>query len=232
MNKFNGFPRECFEFYRRLTENNTKIWFAENRGDYERYVLEPARDFVVAMGNLLHEIYPDIKAIPKIDKSIFRIFRDVRFSKDKTPYKTHLGIWFWEGEGPRMSCSGFYFHIEDNNFLLGSGIYMFPKDIMSAYRDAVVDERYGPELAAAIEKVKNNGPYGISGSHYKKIPRGYDKDHQYADLLLKNGLTAYIEEPIPDVLYTPDILDYCLQKYKDMAPVHEWLRALVERMKT
>ena len=91
-NRFNGFNRKTFKFFKDLEENNTREWFEEHRSIFEKNVMEPAQEFVMEMGERLKSISPKIVAIPKTDKSIFRIYRDVRFSKDKTPYKTHLGI--------------------------------------------------------------------------------------------------------------------------------------------
>jgi len=113
MAKFNGFPRQYFTFFNQLKKNNTREWFEEHRGDYDEFVLDPAREFVIAMGEKLRKIAPAVNAIPKINQSLFKINRDVRFSKDKSPYKTNMGIWFWEGRGKRMESSGFYFHFAD-----------------------------------------------------------------------------------------------------------------------
>ena len=103
---FGGFFPETLEFFRRLTADNTKEWFDEHKKEYEKYVLDPSRIFVLALGQRLREIAPDIHADPRVNKSLFRIYRDTRFSHDKTPYKNHLGLWFWEGDGPRMECPG------------------------------------------------------------------------------------------------------------------------------
>ncbi len=104
---FRGFPRECVTFYAELARNNNKEWFSEHKSEFERYVMETARDFVYHMGNLLKEISPEIVADPRLDRSIFRHYRDTRFSKDKSPYKTHLGILFWEGNRAKMDCPGY-----------------------------------------------------------------------------------------------------------------------------
>ena len=109
MSSFPGFSKESVQFYKSLSKNNDKRWFEEHKADYEQFVLAPAREFVVVLGEKLRKIAPQIHAEPKINQSIFRIYRDTRFSRDKSPYKTNLGIWLWEGVGKRMECSGFYF---------------------------------------------------------------------------------------------------------------------------
>jgi uncharacterized protein (TIGR02453 family) len=234
---FNGFDKETIRFYKDLSLNNKKEWFDGNRADYDCFVLRPARDLVVDLGERLKEIAPNIIADPRVNKSLFRINRDVRFSKDKTPYKTHLAILFWEGKRKRMECSGFYFHVETEKLLVGAGIYMFPKEHLTEYRNSVVHPVHGPKLVEAIDaveagvNVKGDGKCGIySGNRYKKVPRGFDPDHERADLLLNKGLTAFAESKIIDEFYSAELVDYLFEYYKKMAPLHHWLKEMVERI--
>ncbi len=231
MNKeiFSGFPKELISFYQNLFVDNNKVWFHNHKKDYENYVKKPAMNFVEAMEDYLIELSPEINAIPKVNKSLFKINRDIRFSKDKTPYKTHLGIWFWDGQQKRMDSSGFYFHIDPikNEFILGVGLYQFTKEQLRLYRDWVVNERHGKELEVAVKKVRDLG-YQIVGSHYKKVPRGYDKEHPKADYLLFNGLHAMYSGEIPEEFFTVKILDYCFEKYKEMSSIHYWVKKLID----
>jgi len=228
--KFNGFPRECLAFYRDLAKNNSKRWFEQHRSEFEEYVLAPAREFVLAMGEALSRRSPGIHADPRTDKSIFRIYRDVRFSRDKRPFKTNLAIWFWEGRGPRMECSGYYFHLEPKTLMLGAAIYMFPKHMIREYRDSVVHRTYGPGLDKAVKTVLKKGPYGLGGAFFKRVPRGYPADHANAGYLLYNGLWAGIEMPVPKEIFSPDLVSFCCKHYSNMAPLHEWLLNLTGRI--
>ena len=226
---FSGFSKDTLNFYNQLKENNNKTWFEEHRSDYETYVMTPTREFVVAMGEHLEKLSPGILADPRVNKSIFRINRDTRFSKDKTPYKTNLAMWWWQGDGPRMECSGYYFHLEPSSLLLGVGIHTFPKGILQAYRDSVVDPVHGSELKQAIQEVTKQDKYSVGGKHYKRVPRGYDPDHENAELLLYNGITVGDETSIPQAFYSEDLLDYCFEVYQDLNPIHKWLYELTER---
>ena len=228
---FNGFPRECVKFYTELKKNNTKSWFDEHKGDFEQHVIAPACDYVSEMGRALKKISPGIVADPRVNKSIFRPYRDIRFSKDKTPYKTHLGIFFWEGELSKMDCSGYYFHLEPPILMLGVGNHCFSKQLLELYRESVVDPKYGKALVKALKDVQARGDYRIGEKQYKKVPRGYDKDHQNANLLLLGGLTTAFETHIPDELHSKDIVDYTLEKFKDMSPIHTWLLEMTRRLK-
>ncbi len=223
---FSGFSEETVQFFENLKKNNKKEWFQSHKETYETHVKEPAQEFVVAMGERLRRIAPGVQAIPKVNQSLFRINRDTRFSKDKSPYKTHLGIWFWEGAGKRMECSGFYFHLEGRRLLLGVGMHTFSPDTLRRYRDAVIDPKAGPRLTRAVNRVSKNG-YTIGTVHYKRVPRGYDPGHVRAELLRHNGLTAMIEAPLPEVYTTPGIIDYVLSHFENMAPIHQWLKGML-----
>jgi len=226
MTAFEGFPKELLRFFAQLKINNNKAWFDAHRPDYEAFVLEPAKQFVVALGERLQGIAPTVRAIPKVNQSLFRINRDIRFSADKRPYKTHLGLWFCEGTRKRMECSGFYFHVEDKKLMLGTGMHVFPRRYLPIYREAVVDKKSGPDLIKAIEQVSKKG-YPVGGKHYKRLPREYGSDHPRADLLLFNGLFASIEMPVADALGNPKIVDMAFNHYRGMLPLHAWLKAYV-----
>lgn len=227
---FTGFPKECVRFFEELKRHNRREWFEDHRSEFQDFVVAPAQAFVVEMGERIREFCPKIVADPRTNHSLFRINRDTRFSADKTPYKTHLALWFWEGEQKRMECSGFYFHVEPPNLLLASGIYIFPKAHLDAYRRSVVDPKLGKELESAIAAVEKGGRYTVWGEHYKKTPLGYDSHHPRAALLRYNGLTAGTEDRIPKELLTPDILDTSARAFKHMMPLHRWLVELTRRL--
>ena len=203
---------------------NTKKWFEENRKIYEKNVLEPAQEFVMEMGERLKSISPKIVAIPKTDKSIFRIYRDMRFSKDKTPYKTHLGIFFWEGPRKKLGNPGYYLQLDKSSILIAGGLYSLPNDIVKTYRDAISDSKKGKEIAKILKKITKNPSYQLGGMHYKRVPRGYDSENPNVDLLLHNGLYIYYEGPIPKEVYSRDFLDYSYGIFKDMLSLHNWLK--------
>lgn len=227
---FKGFPRECVQFYSELARNNSRTWFSEHKADFDKYVLEPAQDFVFEMGKLLQKISPKVIADPRLDKSIFRPYRDTRFSKDKSPYKTHLGIFFWEGNRPKMECPGYYFHLEPPTLFLAAGMHGFPKPILEAYRDSVVDPKHGKALAQAVKEVLKKPECTVGGQHFKKTPRGYDSAHENVELLLYNGLYAMTEAAVPPEFYSEDILNYCFKKFQDLSPIHKWLAGMVGRV--
>jgi uncharacterized protein (TIGR02453 family) len=226
---FAGFPRECVTFLSDLRDNNNKSWFEQHRAIYDNSVIAPSRDFVAALGTRLRTISPGVNADPRVNKSLFKIHRDTRFSPDKTPFKSHIGIMFWEGTRPRMECSCYYFHIEPDRIYLGVGIYMFPKPHLEAYRKSVVHERHGAELVQTLQAMETFG-YEIGASKSKRVPRGFDPEHENAGLLLYKGLHAGFSEQLPPVLYRPELVDFCFEHYGRLAPLHNWLVAMTERL--
>ncbi|MBN2244330.1 MAG: DUF2461 domain-containing protein [Candidatus Aminicenantes bacterium] len=220
---FNGFSSESLSFLEALRKNNNREWFKRNRKDYEVYILEPAKIFAGTLGERLKKYLPDLRAVPRVNGSIFRINRDTRFSQDKSPYKEHLGIFLWEGNRPKMECPGFYFQLAPSGVLLGGGIYVLSRQDLDKYRKAVVSPEFGPELKKAVDDIKRIPGYTLGGAHYKRIPAGYASEHPNAGLLLYSGLYAGIEEKIPEELFSEKILDYCVEKYKPMFSLHQWL---------
>lgn len=217
---FTGFPRGIKTFLTDLAANNNKPWFEAHRGDYEQSLLEPSRAFADAMAARLTELAPP--GLGDIQGSAFRIYRDVRFSKDKTPYKTHLGIAFNAAGSPKGESPGYYFHLEPPRMMLGAGMHAFPKEFLSAYREAVADECLGSSLRRVIDDAAAAG-HEVWGESYKRVPAGYDADHPRADLLRYGGLFVAVTEDIPEVLHSPALVDYCASRYAIMGPVLAWL---------
>lgn len=217
-----NFPKCAADFLSKLSRNNNREWFESHRDEYKTMLLEPAQEFVIGMGSKLQTIRPNIVAIPKIDKSIFRLHKDVRFSKDKLPYKTNLGIIFWEGDDKKLESSGFYFHIEPKYFFIGGGTYMFTDNMIKTYREALTDKTAGEQITKAIKKVTKLG-YKLGGKHFKRPPKGFEADFPHAELLLHNGLYCFYESKDINQLKPKTIIDFCFKHFKAMLPVHSWL---------
>ncbi len=217
-----SFPQSTIKFLTALSKNNNKEWFEKNRIRYEFELLQPAVQFVIDLGEKLSELSPNINAIPKVDKSIFRLYRDVRFSKNKAPFKTNLGLYFWEGQGKKMECSGLYFHIEPKLFFLGAGMYQFTAEQLKKYRDVVSNSAKGKELSDLIKKLLKNKKYQLGGKIYKKTPRGFDPDYIYNELLLHSGFYVYYESKDFSELTKKDPVIASYKIFKEIFTVHKW----------
>lgn len=226
---FKGYFPETIQFFADIKENNNKPWFEAHKKDYQKYVVEPTKAFILAMGQRLEGLSPAIQYDTRTNGSgsMMRIYRDVRFSKDKSPYKTWLGVIFWEGTGKKTDCPGFYFGLGADGAGVHAGLHGFPKPFLAAYREAVVDDILGEELKTILATMPS--AYTISDKHYKRVPRGYDKEHPRADLLLYKSLVASAPGFSPNVVTSPDLLDACFENYRQMAPLEQWLAKVNQR---
>jgi uncharacterized protein (DUF2461 family) len=191
-----------------LADNNNREWFNERKQVYLDHIVAPAVAFVQTAGEQLQFISPGIQFDTRTNGqgSLMRIYRDTRFSKDKTPYKTWVGLVFWEGAGKKTENPGFYFGFDT-----------------SGGRQAVADDDSGAELEAALAEVAATGPYEIGEQHYKRVPRGYDSDHPRADLLRFNSLYASSPNIEPAVLSSASLVDVVLEHCQNTLPLHRWL---------
>ncbi len=184
------FSSATFRFLKQLTENNTRDWFEANRDRYEDEVREPALAFIRQMERPIGRISPSFTAIAKkVGGSLMRVHRDVRFSKDKRPYKTNVGIQFRHVNGKDVHAPGWYVHLEPGGCFLGAGIWHPDADTLRTIRSAIDT---GPK---AWKRVSAGAPFRKiwepAGDSLKRPPRGYDDDHPaIADLKRKDHIAV------------------------------------------
>jgi uncharacterized protein (TIGR02453 family) len=219
---FKGFPKETATFLKGIGENNNKEWFTDNRALYEAGYVDPARAFVEAMGPELRKTSGGVQFDPKIGGSIGRVNRDIRFSRDNRLYKDHLDLWFWHGEKKGWMHPGFFLRLMAKDVWLGAGMHHLDGDLLTRYRNAVVDERSGKALVAAIAKVEKAGDYVVGSMPRKTVPRGYDKDSPRAKYLLWEGLPAMAQMTMKDAL-APDFAERAVAHFRNTWPVGQWL---------
>ena len=225
MSGFEGFAPEALRFLGDLREHNDRAWFQAHREEYDSLLLEPARDLVEALGAELNRFAAGVNADPRVGRSIMRLNRDTRFSRDKRPYKDHLDLWFWQGEGPSRECPGYWFRLTPERLILGAGMHRFERPVLERYREAVADSSRGAALRRAADKVAESG-YEVGGRRYKRLPAGYEVPPERSELLLHDGLYAGLETSVPDEAHTREFPDFCARRYRDLAPLVEWLAAL------
>lgn len=173
---FNHFDDHYFRFLKQLKKNNNRPWFQENKARYESDVLGPSLEFIRAMRPHLKKISPHFDAIDKrVGGSMMRIYRDTRFAKDKTPYKTNVGIQFRHELGKDVHAPGFYVHLEPIECFLGVGIWHPESDPLRKIRQAIADDPRGWKRTRDNKAFQKH--YELAGDSLKKPPRDFDKDH-------------------------------------------------------
>ena len=219
---FAGFPTDTLSFLDGIAAHNDKAWFDAHRDLYEAGYVAPARALVEALGPELRKVSPTVQFAPRVNGSLQRINRDVRFSKDKRPYKEHLNLWFWHGERKGWDTPGFWFSLGREGLHLGVGMHSLGKDQLDSFRQSVIHPRSGKALLAAIAKVKRAGDYEIGGKTRKLMPRGFTTDADRAEYLLYEGLYTSVHLPAAAAAQ-PDFLDVVVKHYAACWPVGQWL---------
>jgi uncharacterized protein (TIGR02453 family) len=226
--RFTGVPAETFDFLRGLGANNSKDWFEGRRDDYDRYYIDVAKDLVVACGERLAVVTPNIQAQPKVLGSIFRINRDTRFSPDKRPYKDHLDLWFWEG-GRKAAVSGFFLRVTADAVMAGVGAHGFDKEQLPRFREAVAGSP-GIVLAGIAGDLEGAG-LTLGGEHYVRTPRGYSDDGPAARFLRYNRLHAFREFGVGKRTHSAKVLDDLMTVWTPAAALHRWLTENIQQSK-
>ena len=222
MNTFTGFDPAAFQFLRDLSHHNDRGWFHEHQAVYKEHLLEPARAFVVAMGERLGAVAPGIHADPRVNGSILRIARDTRFSSDPTPYRTHMALWFWEGDGPSRECAGYFMRLDADAVVLGVGVHHFTDRVLGEYRRAVDSDERGEELERALRRAAKAGAE-LGRAQWKRVPAPHPPDHPRAGLLRHGGLVAAITAPLPAEAHGPDFPAWCARRWKPLVPLQAWV---------
>ena len=188
--EFMGFPAEGLRFLEDLKQNNNREWFQAHKGLYTEYVLGPTQDFVLALGEHLKSVSEGITYDSQASGrgSILRIYRDLRFSKDKRPYNTNMRLFFWEGSRKKMENPGFYFHLDSTGAVFYSGFYHFTSAFTKIYREAIHDNQFGKEIVSILDDFAELDGYEFGGDQFKRVPTGNEKDHPRAELLRHKGL--------------------------------------------
>ncbi len=183
------FTKETFAFLRDLAENNDREWFQANRSRYEEVMLAPSVRFIMDFGRRLQRISPHFRADPRpVGGSLFRIYRDTRFSNDKSPYKTHIGIQFRHEKGKDVHAPGFYLHIEPGNCFGGLGLWHPDGKALRAIRQAIV--AHPERWSRAIGDARFTKRLELAGDALTRPPRGFDPEHPLIEDLKRKDFIA------------------------------------------
>lgn len=212
---------ELFRFFRELKENNNREWFEANKKRYVKQVQEPLLQFITDFGLRLPEISRHYLADSrKVGGSLFRIYRDVRFSKDKSPYKTVAGVQFRHESGKDVHAPGFYLHLEPGGVFVGVGIWHPDTRTLNKIRDAIVENPTRWEQATTNETFRQL--YTLEGESLKRAPKGYDPDHPFVDDLKRKDFIA--ATPFSEAeACAPDFIDRFAGACRVAVPFMEFL---------
>ena len=218
--KFPGFSPKALNFFRELEKNNDRNWFAAHKELFESEVRRPMIELTALICDDFRKIAADY--VPeKPEKAIFRIYRDTRFSKDKTPYKTHIGSFLQHRRIEKYAGAAFYFEVSHRNVGVGGGMYMPGAEQLQAVREAMTTKwKELAKICADRALVKALGP--VQGDKMARVPKGFDPQSPAADWLRYKHLYYYLELPAKLAL-TPDLYKQLLSRLKLLVPFNDFL---------
>ena len=229
MSAFSRFTPAALTFLRGLARNNAKPWFEERRPVYEREILGPLKLFAEELDVRFARLAPEFVAPPK--RALFRIHRDVRFSNDKSPYKTHAALWVFHRDAGRgvgrdaHGGAGFYFHLQPEASVVAAGFWMPPRPLLSVLRERIAEEQRAFERivkAPAFTRRFGGLTDDEAGVRLKRVPRGFAPEHPAAHWLRFNSFTA--SRPLTDAqVLSPRLVDTVMKDYAVLLPLVRWL---------
>jgi uncharacterized protein (TIGR02453 family) len=212
---FQGFSKDTLKFFKELARNNKSAWFNANRSRFEAAIKKPAHALMEDLLLGMKKVLPEVR-----QGKVMRINRDIRFSRDKSPYKTHVAMLLWDDKMQGRGACYLYFHLGGDKLIVGSGVHNFEDGHRAVFRQALVDPKKGAEFSRIVAKL---GAYQLGEKAYKKIPKGFDPAHKNAEYLLYNGMYVSAELPVPKEAFGPGLTALCLKHYKQFAPFHRWM---------
>ena len=207
MSEFTGFPEAALDFYEDLEVDNTKAFWEAHRSTFDESVAAPMKALV---GALEPEFGP---------AKVFRPYRDVRFSKDKTPYKTHQGAFI-----PKGPSTGYYLQLGAAGVMVGVGFYEASSQRLAAMRAAIDDDAHGADLESIIGALTSSG-WKLGGDRLKTAPRGYDVDHPRIELLRHKSMTLGKDLGFGRVIQSPGLVDVVASSWREATPYVDWVLA-------
>jgi uncharacterized protein (TIGR02453 family) len=219
--RFPGFPPEALQFFRDLRNNNNRDWFQPRKAHFEDQVKRPMRELVEALNGALSGFAPEYVTDP--DKAVYRIYRDTRFSPDKTPYKDHIAASFHRRGPVAQGESGFYVAVSDKEAAIGGGVYTPGPETLLAVRQHIAgnhEELRKILRAAAVRKLLGE----MQGEKLTRVPKGFPADHPAADLLRFKSFILYVTLP-PEVAATREFYSEIVKRFRAITPFLNYLAA-------
>jgi uncharacterized protein (TIGR02453 family) len=216
------FDPSFLKFFKSLARNNNREWFNEHKGEYKQVVVEPLAVFIREIAPRLNKVSKHFNADPRPNGgSMFRIYRDVRFSKDKSPYKLHAACHFRHKVGKDAHAPGFYVHFSPDEVIFGGGIWMPPNSVLNKIRDTIVDnpqEWHRIKTNKSINKLCG----GVRGDGLKRPPKGYDPEHQHLEDLKRKSLFAMRHEK-PALMSDENFINEVETTFKAAKPLMKYI---------
>jgi uncharacterized protein (TIGR02453 family) len=220
------FDDKSFKFLRALARNNSREWFDAHRANYEANARQPALRLIADLQPDLAAVSAQFRADPKpVGGSLFRIHRDTRFSNDKTPYKTHLGAWFFHARRRELEAPGFYLHVQPGRSFIGAGLWHPQPDTQRRVRQFIHDNPSGWKTATRVPTFRKR--FSMDGESLVRPPRGFPPDHELIEDLKRKNFVA--TAPLDDALVLgPRLRATVATRFTQLGPLVDYLCAALD----
>jgi|GEM_PF-1175613 len=220
---FTGIPKEGIEFLEELPKRD-KDWFNDWRDLYEESLLLPTKALVVAVGERLQKsVSESLTAKPAINGSISPIFRDLRFSSDKTVFKDNLMLNFWDGS-PKKTAPTLRIRITPHQIGFSVGAVFAEQPLLDHWRNAIADPSSGKIIEQAIDDLKHQFPINIPEPELKKTPSSFENDHPRKELLRRKSIQLRWPESTPPSIHESSFADWCSERLEQTKAIHLWFK--------
>ncbi len=216
----NNFSPKTLDFLNGLQFNNNKAWFEAHKQDYENYLLDPLRELVVNLGGFMLDIDPDFEVRPAVNKTISRIYRDTRFSKDKSPYKTTMWITFKKPVKDWQNKPSYFFELSASSYRYGMGFYCAGKEAMDNLREKMAARP--ADFQRAISFYANQQDFVVEGEKYKRLLSN-DLPAAMQDWYQRKNLYLVCNSEIDDALFSKELVNNIKSGFTLIAPFYNYL---------
>ena len=228
--KFKGFSRKTLKFLRDLMTNNNKTWVENHRYDYEEFVLGPLRDLVTDLGDFMLDIDPRFEITPAVNKTISRIYRDTRFSKDKSPFRSTVWITFKnQNKDWTTRVCGYFFELSVNSYRYGMGFYDAAPAIMSRFREMI--DNNPKEFLKAISFFDKQKTFVLEGEKYKRII-DKTKPEKIQHWYQRKNMYLVCNRKIDNTLFSSKLVDDLVFGFNTIAPFYHYLQKIIDKCQT
>jgi uncharacterized protein (TIGR02453 family) len=221
---FEGFPRDGLSFLAQLAERNERDWFEAHRAVWDEQIVPAMLSWCGELCEALRDVMPRLVFVPRVGGSLYRLNRDIRFSRDKSPYKTHVAALLWEGSD-KHDAPGVYLHVSSSEVILGGGMWIFEQEgRLDRYRKRLQEDSSAQRLESAIAHARKAGLEVEAQEQLQRPPRPFTPDHPRAALSRYKGLTVGKRLAPGDWLHSREALRRSEAAMRAYAPLHAWLR--------
>ncbi len=222
--QFSGFSAETLGFLRGLETNNNKTWFEAHRSEYQEHLLRPFQLLVAGLSEPMLAIDPHFETRPAVDKTLSRIYRDTRFSRDKSPFKSRMWLTFKRPSRDWKTAPAYFFEISPDRYRYGMGFYSAAKATMDRLRQMMDDQNR--EFLEVLSKYRDQGVFQIEGEQYKRIIDP-DKPPEIQEWYQRKNLFLVCNRKIDDVLFSKELVDDLISGFGLLAPLYHFLWMVV-----